>query len=83
MALKKTTMRTASGIEVKEHITHCEFKCSEEVTCVLLHNFNKLNVVRNGDVIDTICIDPDTKMKEVYDIIERYHHEPRKESTKF
>lgn len=66
-------MRTASGIEIKEHITHCEFKCSEDVTCVLLYNFNKMNVVSKGKIIDTISIDPDMKMGEVYEIVEKYH----------
>lgn len=66
-------MRTASGIEIKEHITHCEFKCSEDVTCVLLYNFNKMNVVSKGKIIDTISIDPDMKMREVYALVEKYH----------
>lgn len=65
-------MRTANGIDIFEYPTHSEFRCSDDISCVLIRNMYRMNIVCKGKVVDTIDLDPEMKMEEVYKLIEKH-----------
>lgn len=56
-------------VTVHRHRDYTEFSMNKGVSACLLNALYRLNIVKEGRVIDTIHIDEETPLNEIYKII--------------